>query len=45
MTPCEVCGNEYDKPLEITLDGEGHLIYCCAHCAKEAGVVGIDDRV
>ena len=20
-------------------------IYCCAHCAKKAGVVGIDDRV
>lgn len=19
--------------------------YCCAHCAKKAGVVGIDDRV
>lgn len=20
-------------------------IYCCAHCAKKSGVVGIDDRV
>ena len=20
-------------------------IYCCAHCAKQAGVVGVDDRV
>jgi hypothetical protein len=21
------------------------IFYCCAHCAKKAGVVGVDDRV
>ena len=21
------------------------VFYCCAHCAKQAGVVGIDDRI
>lgn len=24
MARCEVCGNEYDKSFEITLDGESH---------------------
>lgn len=76
MAQCEVCGNDYDKPLEITLNGESHVfdsfecaihalavpcahckvrvighgveaggsIYCCAHCAGEAGVEGVADR-
>ncbi len=77
MAKCEVCGNDYDKSLEIKAQGRiyvfdsfecaihalapscahcgckviGHgvegngKIYCCAHCAKRAGVVGVDDRV
>ena len=76
MKSCEVCGNEYDKCLEILSNGISHYFdcfecaihalapecehcgcriighgaehagrfYCCAHCAKEAGVTGIDDR-
>jgi hypothetical protein len=35
MARCEVCGNDYDKPLEIRLGGQSH----------EAGVVGARDRV
>jgi hypothetical protein len=42
-TPCEVCGNEYDKPLEIVQNGISHyydsfecaitaLAPTCAHC-------------
>ncbi len=23
---------------------EGGTIYCCAHCAKQSGVVGLEDR-
>jgi hypothetical protein len=25
MAECEVCGNDYDKPLEITTAGERHV--------------------
>jgi len=43
MSRCEVCGNEYDKAMEITLGGESHtfdsfecaihaLAPGCAHC-------------
>jgi hypothetical protein len=43
MAVCEVCGNDYDHTIEITLDGEGHtfdsfecaihaLAPTCAHC-------------
>jgi len=43
MATCEVCGNEYDKAMEITLRGESHtfdsfecaihaLAPACAHC-------------
>jgi hypothetical protein len=78
MATCDSCGNEYDKPLEITKDGEsytfdsfecaihklaprcdhcgvtiiGHGLeagdgrfFCCAHCAKQAGVEELADRV
>lgn len=73
---CEVCGNEYDKPLEVTKGGETHVfdsfecaihalapacghcgckvighgveggdrMFCCAHCAREEGVTGPQDR-
>jgi hypothetical protein len=44
MAECEVCGNDYDKPMEITVGGEAHVFdsfECaihalapeCAHCA------------
>lgn len=43
MTPCEVCGNEYDKPIEVIVDGRSHtfdsfacaihsLAPTCGHC-------------
>ncbi len=43
MATCATCGNDYDKPLEITKDGETHtfdsfecaihkLAPRCAHC-------------
>ena len=76
MAVCEVCGNEYDKPIEITVSGEQHVfdsfecaihrlaprcehcgcvvighgveaggrMFCCAHCAGEAGVSEVADR-
>ncbi len=76
MAECEVCGNEYDKCIEITQDGVSHVfdsfecaihaiapqcghcgckiighgvedngtMFCCAHCAKIAGVGGVADR-
>lgn len=77
MTRCATCGNEYDRCMEITLDGEtqsfdsfecaihklapscgvcgcrvvGHgvqdqdRVFCCAHCAQEAGAGELRDRV
>ena len=74
---CEVCGNEYDKAIEVIQDGHsyffdcfecaihqlapecaecgckvighgvqsGNEVYCSAHCAEHAWVVGIHDRV
>jgi hypothetical protein len=76
MARCDVCGNEYDRTMEITLDGErsvfdsfecaihalaptcphcgcrvighgvqaGDRVFCCAHCASESGVDGLEDR-
>ncbi len=73
---CETCGNDYDKPLEIVVNGISHYfdsfecaihqlapkcahcsckiighgveaggtMFCCAHCAKHAGVETIKDR-
>jgi hypothetical protein len=49
MAVCEVCGNEYDKPIEVTVAGEQHVFdsfECaihrlaprCAHCG--CGVIG-----
>jgi len=43
MNACEVCGNEYDKPLEILVNGISHYFDCfecaihelapkCSHC-------------
>jgi hypothetical protein len=38
MPQCEVCGNDYDKTMEITRGGE-------THCAERSGVEGARDRV
>jgi hypothetical protein len=43
MALCEVCGNDYDKALQVIKDGETHIFDCfecaihalapvCAHC-------------
>ena len=76
MAKCDVCGNDYDKPILVTQSSKamtfdsfecaieamapryahcgcrviGHgvetqnQIYCCAHCAKQSGIVGLKDR-
>ena len=73
---CEVCGNEYEKNLEIVVNGISHyydcfecaihglapvcehcgcriighgaesggMMFCCAHCAKEEGVMAVRDH-
>ncbi len=49
MALCEVCGNEYDKPMQITVAGASHTFDCfecaihglaprCEHC--ECAVIG-----
>ncbi len=38
---CDQCGC---KVIGHGVEGTGK-IYCCAHCAKRAGVSGVDDRV
>lgn len=49
MARCEVCGNEYDKPMEIAVGGQRHLFdsfECaihalaprCEHC--ECRIIG-----
>jgi hypothetical protein len=49
MARCEVCGNDYDKPMEVTVGGQRHVFdsfECaihavaprCAHCG--CAVVG-----
>jgi Rieske Fe-S protein len=38
---CEHCGC---KILGHGVEARG-LFYCCAHCARESGVEGVDDRV
>ena len=77
MAQCEVCGNDYDKTMEVAVAGERHVFdsfecaiqalaptcdhcdcriighgveadgafYCCAHCAHQAGVNAVQDRV
>jgi hypothetical protein len=76
MAKCSVCGNEYDRTMEIRVDGaarvfdsftcaihalaptcancgvriighgmqSGGAFYCCAHCARTAGVKSMQDR-
>jgi hypothetical protein len=35
MRECEVCGNDYEKPLEIVVEGESHY-FDCFECAIHA---------
>ena len=46
MTPCEVCGNEYDKAFEVRIRGKSHtfdsfecaihaLAPICHHCGTK----------
>jgi hypothetical protein len=76
MARCDVCGNDYDKAFQITMQGRsqtfdsfecaihalapvcahcsckiiGHgmeatgRMFCCAYCAKQAGVAEMRDR-
>jgi hypothetical protein len=76
MAKCEVCGNDYDKAITITMGGHQHIFdsfecaihalapscahcgckvighgveqegtfYCCANCARHAGVERVADR-
>ena len=52
--PCEVCGNVYDRPLEIRLDGQIHVFDCfecaihalapiCEHCGCRVIGHGVQD--
>jgi hypothetical protein len=77
MARCDVCGNDYDRAFQVTMEGrtrtfdcfecaihacapacahcackvighgvqDGQTIYCCAHCAKQAGETRLRDRV
>ena len=72
MAACEVCGNEYERAFQVTVEGSTHTFdsfecaihalaptcdhcgcrvighgvqaggrfFCCAHCARHAGVEG-----
>ncbi|MFW6094082.1 MAG: hypothetical protein ACODAC_08930 [Pseudomonadota bacterium] len=31
---CEVCGNDYDRALNVSVDGESH-VFDCFECAVE----------
>ena len=35
MSSCEVCGNDYDKPMEVTLHGQRHT-FDSFECAIQA---------
>ncbi len=77
MAQCEMCGNQYDRSFEVTMDGKSHVfdsfecaintlapkckhcgnriighgvqargdMFCCAHCAQQEGVKGLEDRI
>jgi hypothetical protein len=44
MAECEVCGNDYDKPIEITVGGSSHVFdsfECAIHAlAPQCGHCG-----
>jgi len=35
MARCEVCGNEYDKPMQVSVEGTTHW-FDCFECAIHA---------
>ena len=39
-----VCAHCHCKVIGHGAEANGSF-YCCAHCAKESGVTGVDDRV
>ncbi len=54
MAKCETCGNDYDRPLEITLEGQRHvfdsfecaihaLAPTCEHCSCRIIGHGLQD--
>jgi len=55
MPTCEVCGNDYDKALEINMDGRARYFDCfecaihalapeCEHCGCKIIGHGIESR-
>jgi len=44
---CEVCGNDYDRPLQVTLDGNDHVFdsFECAITALAPQCAVCDCRV
>ena len=44
MAECEVCGNDYDKPIEVTVHGASHIFdsfECAIHAlAPQCGHCG-----
>ena len=77
MARCDVCGNDYDRAFQVTMEGRirtfdsfecaihacapecahcackiighgvqvGQQLFCCAHCAKQAGNSDLRDRL
>ena len=55
MKICEACGNDYDKPIEVRLDGTSHffdsfacaihaLAPTCAHCGVKIIGHGVESN-
>jgi hypothetical protein len=55
MAKCEVCQNDYDKPLEIVAGGRRHTFDCfecaihalapaCRHCGCKVIGHGVEDK-
>lgn len=41
MAVCEVCGNDYDKPIEVALGGETHVFdsfECAIHRRRRVAI-------
>lgn len=41
MAICKVCGNDCANAFGIVAVTQA---YCCAHCARSAGVTGVADK-
>ncbi len=55
MATCEVCGNDYDKTFEVTMQGKSHtfdsfecaiqaLAPTCAHCSCRIVGHGVESK-